>query len=78
MKGSGGRRTGSTRHDLGFAADIQIYDGEQLLSVAKSNDLPKIITFCRTIKGKGVKCIGAGPDIWVVLQFMLISRQVET
>ena len=61
LKGSSGPRTGSTRHDLGYAADIALYDNGKILSVARSADLPLIITFCRTIKGMGIMSIGAGP-----------------
>lgn len=61
LRGTSGPRTGSTRHDLGYAADIAMYSGSRALSVARTDDLPYIITFCRTLKSLGAMSIGAGP-----------------
>lgn len=61
LRGSGGTRSGSTRHDLGFAADIGMKSGTKDLYVNRTGDLPTIITFCRTLKSLGVTAIGAGP-----------------
>lgn len=61
LRGTPGVRVGSTRHDLGFAADIGLKNGSQQLYTNKTADLRMIITFCRTVKSMGVTAIGAGP-----------------
>ena len=59
-KGKGTRRTGSTRHDSGRAADIYIYDekGNQLNT---KGDDPRIIEFVAALKRAGAKGLGAHP-----------------
>lgn len=59
--GEGTRRTGSTRHDAGYAADVALYSGGNRLSVNRRNDLAIIIAFCEAAKNAGAKSIGAGP-----------------
>lgn len=59
-KGSGGKRTGSTRHDLGKAADLQLVKGGKTLDFTKSADLPKIISFVKAAVKFGATGLGAG------------------
>lgn len=54
------RRTGSRRHDNGFAADVQLYNGRTLLYTSNSSHLNIIKTFCRAARSAGVTAIGAG------------------
>lgn len=61
IKGQGTRRTGSTRHDGGYAADVALYSNGNRLSVNKRADLAIIIAFCEAAKSAGAKSIGAGP-----------------
>jgi hypothetical protein len=59
-KGSGGKRTGSTRHDLGHAADLQLVKAGKVLDFTKSTDLPKIISFVKAAVKFGATGLGAG------------------
>lgn len=54
------RRTGSRRHDNGYAADVQLYNGGTLLYTSNSSHLNIIITFCRAARAAGATAIGAG------------------
>jgi hypothetical protein len=54
------RRTGSRRHDNGFAVDVQLYNGGTLLYTSNSSHLNMIITFCRAARSAGATAIGAG------------------
>ena len=54
------RRTGSRRHDNGFAADVQLYNGGTLLYTSNASHLNIIKTFCRAARSAGVTAIGAG------------------
>lgn len=61
-KGTPGRRTGSTRHDLGWAADLQLEIGERSLSFVKTADLPFFEAFVAYASQLGATGIGAGVD----------------
>jgi hypothetical protein len=54
------RRTGSRRHDNGYAVDVQLYNGGTLLYTSNDSHLNIIITFCRAARQAGVTAIGAG------------------
>lgn len=54
------RRTGSRRHDSGFAVDVQLYNGGTLLYTSNDSHLNMIITFCRAARSAGATAIGAG------------------
>ena len=59
--GSGGRRTGSTRHDNGHAADVQLaLSNGRILSLNNPADVPIIQNFIRETKRFGATGIGAG------------------
>lgn len=58
--GQGSNRTGSRRHDAGFAADVDLYDGNNRLGVNDPEDLAKIQTFIRAAKEAGATGVGAG------------------
>jgi len=59
--GSGGRRTGSTRHDNGHAADVQLsLANGRTLSLNNPADVPLIQNFIRETKRFGATGIGAG------------------
>lgn len=63
--GSGGPRTGSTRHDHGNAADLNLYarnaDGsERLLDFTNKSDLPTVKKFVTAAVAAGATGIGAG------------------
>lgn len=59
--GSGGRRTGSTRHDNGHAADVQLaLSNGRILSLNNPADVPIIQNFIRETKRLGATGIGAG------------------
>jgi hypothetical protein len=55
-----GRRTGSRRHDNGYAVDVQLYNGGTLLYTSNSSHLNMIISFCNAAKQAGATAIGAG------------------
>lgn len=59
---SNDRRTGSHRHDRGFAADIEFYDeGGRMLSLATgSADIPTIQTWIQHGLSAGILSFGAG------------------
>jgi len=57
----GGRRTGSIRHDNGFAADVWIYSNGKKLSCTSNSDLPIMKKFCQACFSAGATSIGVGP-----------------
>lgn len=59
-KGSGGKRTGSTRHDNGNAADLQLLKGGRALDFTLSADRPIIEAFVTSAAANGATGIGAG------------------
>ncbi len=61
-KGSGGPRTGSTRHDHGDAADVRFYEGDRQLDWANPNDLPLFQEIVQRGKANGLTGFGAGPN----------------
>jgi hypothetical protein len=61
-KGSGGPRTGSTRHDHGHAADADFYVGGRKLDWNNPQDVPIFQEIVRRAKAAGVTGIGAGDD----------------
>ncbi len=61
VEGQGTRRTGSRRHDAGYAADVWLYNGDKRpLNCTNSDDLGIMITFCRAAKNAGATAIGVG------------------
>lgn len=58
-KGSGGKRTGSIRHDDGLAADIWLYSGGKRLRT--DNKDPIVAKFIASAVAAGARGIGAGP-----------------
>ena len=60
IRGRGNNRTGSKRHDAGFAADVDLYDGTNRLSVNDPEDLAIVQTFARAAKAAGATGFGAG------------------
>ena len=58
--GSGGKRTGSIRHDEGGAGDIQLIKDGRVLRIDNPADLPIIINFLRSAYQLGAGGIGAG------------------
>lgn len=61
-KGTPGRRTGSTRHDLGWAADLQLELGGRRLSFARGSELPYFESFVSLASQLGATGIGAAVD----------------
>ncbi|QWW71373.1 SH3 domain-containing protein [Rhizobium sp. WYJ-E13] len=59
-KGEGTRRTGSTRHDRGRAADLQVIVGGSAKSFTDRNADPIIIGFVTACAANGATGIGAG------------------
>jgi hypothetical protein len=60
-KGTSTRRTGSTRHDNGHAADVQITTANgRVLDINNAQDLPIIQNFLTEAKKAGATGIGAG------------------
>ena len=59
VKGHGTRRTGSTRHDLGYAADILVYDGKRLC-VTNGKD-PVMNKYITELGASGAQGLGAHP-----------------
>ena len=59
-KGSGGKRTGSTRHDDGAAADLQLEKGGKVLSFENPLERPIIARFVSAAAARGATGIGAG------------------
>jgi hypothetical protein len=58
--GEGTRRTGSTRHDRGRAADIQCAVGAKTLTFTDSSADPVIVSFVTAAAAAGAIGIGAG------------------
>ncbi len=56
------KRTGSTRHDLGRAADVEIWRNGKALDFTRSKDLPFFSSFVRACAALGATGIGAGTD----------------
>ena len=61
-KGTPGKRTGSTRHDLGRAADLSLSIGDRTLSFVRTSDLPFFRAFVTEACVLGATGIGAGVD----------------
>ncbi|MDD9726536.1 hypothetical protein PVV74_13785 [Roseovarius sp. SK2] len=61
-KGSGGPRTGSTRHDHGNAADVFFYKDGRRLDWADPNDQPIFSEIVRRGKAAGLTGFGAGQN----------------
>lgn len=61
-KGTPGKRTGSTRHDLGNAADLMLERNGKALSFTKAAELPVFETFVASAAAKGATGLGAGID----------------
>jgi hypothetical protein len=59
-KGTPGKRTGSTRHDDGNAADLMLELGGRALSFVRSPDLPFFETFVAVATQLGATGVGAG------------------
>lgn len=60
--GSGGKRTGSTRHDDGAAADLQLEKAGKVLSFQNLQERSIIAQFVTACAAKGATGIGAGVD----------------
>jgi hypothetical protein len=58
--GEGTRRTGSTRHDRGRAADLQLVVGGNTLKFTDAAADPKILEFVTAAAAQGANGIGAG------------------
>ena len=61
-KGAGTRRTGSTRHDDGGAADVMFYKDGKLLDWANPKDVPVFESIVQAASKAGVTGFGAGPE----------------
>lgn len=61
-EGEGGARTGSTRHDHGGAADVELYVGDRLLDFTNPQDQALYRQFVTAARNNGVTGIGAGSD----------------
>ena len=55
------RRTGSTRHDNGYAADIRVYDGGTRLSSENTSHHDRLAKFAKLLKSLGIESFGSGP-----------------
>ena len=55
------RRTGSTRHDNGYAADIRVYDGGTRLSSENTSHHDRLAKFAKLLKSLGMESFGSGP-----------------
>jgi peptidoglycan hydrolase-like protein with peptidoglycan-binding domain len=60
--GSSGRSTGSTRHNQGRAADLQLQKGERSLDFTNLNDRQIVEEFVAAAAAYGANGIGAGVD----------------
>lgn len=60
VKGRGRRRTGSTRHDGGNAADVYLFDETGTMLNTKGND-PRVVDFVAACKRAGARGLGAAP-----------------
>ena len=61
-KGTCAKRTGSTRHDLGMAADLEIWMGDRALDFTSATDLPIFEAFITAATKHGATGVGAGVD----------------
>lgn len=61
-KGSGGKRTGSVRHDEGNAADLQLERNGHVLSFENPQERPVVASFVSAASALGATGIGAGVD----------------
>lgn len=61
-KGTPGKRTGSARHDLGNAADLQLLKGGRPLDFTSLDDRPTVEAFVTAAAAHGATGIGAGVD----------------
>ena len=61
VKGQGTRRTGSTRHDRGYAADIRVYDNGTRLSSENTSHHDRLAKFAKLLKSLGMESFGSGP-----------------
>lgn len=61
-KGSCTKRTGSTRHDLGNAADLELHKDGRALDFTSAVDLPDIRAFVLVAVRLGATGLGAGVD----------------
>ena len=59
-KGSGGKRIGSTRHDNGNAADLQLVKSGRTLSFGRNKDRQAVAAFVTAAAANGATGIGAG------------------
>ena len=59
-KGKGTRRTGSTRHDNGLAADVYLYDAKGNVLNTRGDD-PRVVNFVAACKRAGARGLGAAP-----------------
>lgn len=59
-KGTCSKRTGSTRHDLGNAADLQLWVGNKVLKFTDNSDLKIYKAFVTAVARLGATGIGAG------------------
>src|SRR4051794_28818210 len=57
--GQGTRRTGSTRHDLGNAADLELWKGGHALDFTDADGLTVFETFATAAAANGATGIGA-------------------
>ena len=57
----GVNRTGSTRHDNGYAADIRVFDGSTRLSAENSSTFDRLSKFVKLLQSEGIESVGAGP-----------------
>lgn len=60
--GTGGPRTGSTRHDLGYAADLRLLQGGREASFATAEGRALFGAFARECARRGATGIGAGAN----------------
>ena len=60
-KGQGTRRTGSTRHDNGYAADIRVFDNGTRLSSEVTAHHDRLAKFAKLLKSLGMESFGSGP-----------------
>ena len=59
-KGTPGKRTGSTRHDEGFAADLHLEQGGEVLTFTDAHGNPTVEAFVTAAAAHGALGIGAG------------------
>jgi len=60
--GTCSKRTGSTRHDLGQAADLEIWKGGRSLDFTSDSDLPIFKAFVNAAASLGATGMGAGVE----------------